>query len=135
MARTTESDSTSDRASDEPFPRKRQRSRPALDTYRDQIAKVVRVVFILLALVLAVGAFLVAVRDNVSSDNALVKFIWNVADAIDGPFSRDNGIFTFHGKNAETKDAVVNWGIAAIFYLVVGNIISRLLRPPARKKR
>lgn len=133
MTKTTESGDGADRSSDEPFPRKRQRTGAGVDKARTQVANVVRIVFILLAVVLAVGAFLVAVRDNVSSDNAVVKLIWNVADAIDGPFSRDNGIFTFDGKNAETKNAVVNWGIAAIFYLVVGNILSRLIRPGARK--
>ena len=125
MAEATESE----KSKDQPFPRKRERSAAALNRVRAQAAKIVRIVFILLALVLAVGAFLVAVRDNVSADNPLVKFIWHVADAIDGPFSRDNGIFTFTGKNAATKDAVVNWGIAAIVYLVIGNVLARLLRP------
>jgi hypothetical protein len=104
-----------------------------LASAREQLARVVRVLFVVLALVLAVGAFLVAVRDNVSDDNPVVRFIWSFADAIDGPFSRENGIFTFAGKNAETKDAVVNWGIAAIVYLIIGNIIQRLVRPAGRK--
>ena len=77
----------------------------------------------------ALGAFLVAARDNVSQDNELVKFVLNFADAIDGPFSRKNGIFEFHGENATTKDAVVNWGIAAIVYLAIGRYLQRLLAP------
>lgn len=104
-----------------------------LDRLRATAGKVVRIVFIVFACILALGAFLVAVRDNVSADNPLVKFVWNFADAIDGPFSRDNGIFTFTGKNAETKDAVVNWGIAAIVYLVISNIVQRLLRPGGKR--
>lgn len=104
-----------------------------LDKIRATAVKVVRIVFIAFAVILALGAFLVAVRDNVSADNPLVKFVWNFADAIDGPFSRDNGIFKFDGENAETKDAVVNWGIAAIVYLVISNIIQRLLRPSGRR--
>lgn len=104
-----------------------------IDRIRTILVKVVRIVFIVFAAILALGAFLVAVRDNVSADNPLVKFVWNFADAIDGPFSRDNGIFTFDGENAETKDAVVNWGIAAIVYLVISNVIQRLLRPAGRR--
>ena len=121
--------------SDQPFPKKRAASSQAtanLDRIRTEAARVVRLVFIFFALVLALGAFLVAVRENVSSDNPLVKFIWNFSDAVDGPFSRDNGIFTFDGKNAATKDAVVNWGIAAIVYLVISNVLQRLLRPTGR---
>ena len=111
--------------SDEPFPTKS----GSTDQIRETIARVIRIVFIAFALVLALGAFLVAARDNVSPDNALVKLVLNLADAIDGPFSRENGIFTFSGKNAETKDAVVNWGIAAIVYLVVGRYLQRLIAP------
>ena len=51
------------------------------------------------------------------------------ADLVDGPLNRENGIFTFEGKNAETKSALVNWGIAAIVYLVVGKILDRVIRP------
>ena len=82
-----------------------------------------------LSVVLALGAFLVAAHDNVSQTNVVVKFVLNVADAIDGPFSRDNGIFSFHGTNAATKDAVVNWGIAALVYLAIGRYLQRLLAP------
>lgn len=121
-----------DPETDEPFRRKERRTSAVIDDFRETASKAVRIIFIVFAVVLAVGAFLVSVRDNVSSDNALVKFIWGFADAIDGPFSRENGIFMFDGKNAETKDAVVNWGIAAIVYLVIGNVIQRLLRPTAR---
>jgi hypothetical protein len=115
--------------SDEPFPDRAQARRAEKDQIRETIAKVLRIVFLVCSVVLALGAFLVAARDNVSQDNALVKFVLDVADAIDGPFSRSNGIFEFHGQNAETKDAVVNWGIAAIVYLAIGRYLQRLLAP------
>ena len=61
---------------------------------------------------------------------AFVSFVLDVADRLDlGVFSRDQGIFTFSGKNAATKDALVNWGIAAIAYLVVGKVLDRVIRP------
>ena len=115
--------------SDEPFPERSEAKQIQNDKIRDTMSKVLRVVFLFFALVLALGAFLVAAHDNVSQDNVLVKFVFNVADAIDGPFSRDSGIFSFHGSNAATKDAVVNWGIAALVYLAIGRYLQRVLAP------
>jgi hypothetical protein len=93
------------------------------------MAKILRVIFLFFAVVLALGAFLIAARDTVSQSNEIVKFVKHFADVIDGPFSRKNGIFEFHGQNGETKDAVVNWGIAAIVYLAIGRYLQRLLAP------
>ncbi len=115
--------------SDEPLPERSQARKAETDHLRETMAKIIRVIFLVFAVVLALGAFLVAAQDNVSQDNPLVKFILNFADAIDGPFSRENGIFAFHGENAEVKNAVVNWGIAAIVYLAIGRYLQRLLAP------
>ncbi len=115
--------------SDEPFPERAQAKKAENDQIRDTMAKILRIVFLFFSVVLALGAFLVAAHDNVSQTNVVVKFVLNVADAIDGPFSRDNGIFSFHGTNAATKDAVVNWGIAALVYLAIGRYLQRLLAP------
>lgn len=115
--------------SDQPFPERAKARRAEKDRLRETMAQILRVVFLLFSVVLALGAFLVAAHDNVSQDNALVKFVLDFADAIDGPFSRKNGIFEFHGENAATKDAVVNWGIAAIVYLAIGRYLQRLLAP------
>lgn len=91
------------------------------------LGTLVRFLTVVAALVLALGAILVALRDNVSQTNVLVKAILDVAGAIDGPFARENGIFAFTGEDAVTRDAVVNWGIGAIVYLLVGRVINRLL--------
>jgi hypothetical protein len=115
--------------SDEPLPERSQRRRAERDELRETMAKILRIVFLLCAIVLALGAFLVAAQDNVSQDNPVVRFVLHFADAIDGPFSRHDGIFEFHGKNGATKDAVVNWGIAAIVYLAIGRYLQRLLAP------
>jgi hypothetical protein len=115
--------------SDEPFPERAESKRIRNDLIRDTMSKVLRIVFLFFALALALGAFLVAAHDNVSQTNSLVKVILNIAGAIDGPFSRDNGIFSFHGTNAATKDAVVNWGIAALVYLAIGRYLQRVLAP------
>ncbi len=118
--------------SDEPFPERSEARKNQKDEIRDTMAKILRVVFLFFAVALALGAFLVAAQDNVSQDNELVKFVLNIADAIDGPFSRTDGIFDFDGKNGDVKDAVVNWGIAAIVYLAIGRYLQRLLAPKGR---
>ena len=95
---------------------------------RSRLASLVWLVAVVCALFLAVGALLIALKAN--QDNAIVAFVLNVADRLDlGVFSREQGIFTFDGKNAETKNALVNWGIAAIAYLVAGKVLDRIIRP------
>lgn len=80
------------------------------------------------ALFLAVGALLIALDAN--RDNALVSFVLDVADTVDlDVFSRGNGVFHFTGEDAETKNALTNWGLAAVGYLVVGRILERVIRP------
>jgi hypothetical protein len=96
---------------------------------RSKVARAVRIVFTVLAGILALGAVLVVLGDNVNEQNAIVQFVTDVADAVSGPFSREDGIFSFTGKNAEAKNALVNWGIAAIVYLVIGRVLAGLIAP------
>lgn len=80
------------------------------------------------ALFLAIGALLVALDANPS--NSLVSFVKDGADLVDlGAFDRRDGIFKFDGSNADVKNALVNWGLGAIVWLVVGRILDRLVRP------
>lgn len=108
--------------------RKKQRQRE-VDALRTKLAKIVQVVFSLFALVLALGVLLVAMRANVSETNGLVKLVFHICDAIDGPFSRQHGIFSFTGKGAVTKNALFNWGLAAIVYLVIGRVLAKIIAP------
>ena len=95
---------------------------------RTRLAQVIWLAAVVCALFLAVGALLIALDAN--ADNALVKLVLDVADAVDlNVFSRDNGIFTFDGKDAATKSALANWGLGAVAYLVVGRIVERIVRP------
>jgi hypothetical protein len=95
---------------------------------RVRLAQVVWLVFVVAALFLAVGALCVALGAN--RDNGLVRFVLDGANAVDlGIFSRDNGIKEFNGDNAATKNALFNWGLGAIAWLVVGRIVERVIRP------
>jgi hypothetical protein len=92
------------------------------------VSQVVWLLFLVAALFLAVGALLIALDAN--RDNDLVRFVLDGADRVDlGIFSKDNGIKQFHGADAETKNALFNWGIGAAAWLFVGRILDRAIRP------
>lgn len=95
---------------------------------RTVVAQVVWLICLIAAIVLAVGALLVVLKAN--TDNSLVKAILNLADRLDlGVFDRDNGIKQFHGHNADIKNALFNWGIGAIVWLMIGRLAERIIRP------
>ena len=95
---------------------------------RVTLSQVLWLLFLVAAMFLAVGALLIAVDAN--RDNDLVRFVLEGADRVDlGIFSKDNGVKQFHGADAETKNALFNWGIGAAAWLSVGRILDRLIRP------
>jgi hypothetical protein len=95
---------------------------------RTRVAQVLWLLCVAAALFLAVGALCIAL--DLNRDNALVAFAIDVADVVDlGLFSRGDGIKQFTGDNAETKNALVNWGLGAIAWLIVGRVAERLVRP------
>jgi len=100
---------------------------------RSKAARAVRIIFAALATILALGALLVVLRENVNQENSVVELIINTADTISGPFSRTDGIFDFSGKNAVAKNAMLNWGIAAIVYLLVGRLLANLIAPKSAR--
>jgi len=99
-----------------------------MDTVRTRVAQVVWLAFVLAAGFLAVGALCVALDFN--EGNPLVRFVLDVANVLDlGVFSREDGIKEFGGGDADVKNALFNWGIGAVVWLVVGRIAERLIRP------
>ena len=100
---------------------------------RSKVARAVRIVFAVLAAILALGAVLVVLRDNINAQNVIVKAIIDIADAISGPFSLQDGIFDFKGKNALSKNALLNWGIAAVVYLLIGRFLGNAIAPKSAR--
>ncbi len=98
---------------------------------RSRAAQVIWIVCVVAALVLAVGALCIALKANPA--NGLVKFFVDTADKLDfGVFSRGkDGVAHFkgHSHTADTKNALVNWGLAAVVWLVGGRIVERVVRP------
>jgi hypothetical protein len=98
---------------------------------RTLVAQAIWIVCVLAALVLAVAALCIALKANQS--NGLVKFFNDTADKLDfGVFSRGkDGVAHFKGHThaADTKNALINWGLAAVVWLVGGRIVERVVRP------
>ena len=101
------------------------------DSDRDQspsnfiptIAVVIGALGFVFSVVLAIGAFMVAL--NPQDDGGLFNLVSNVCDALVGPL---RGLFSFSGANGESKEALVAWGLGALGYLVIGLFAQSLLR-------
>lgn len=107
---------------------RRERAGVGVAQVRTRVAQVVWIVCVVMALFLAIGALTYALGAN--ADNGLVQFVRDGAAVADlDIFSLENGIKEFDGDNADTKTALVNWGIGAIFWLVLGRLLDRLTRP------
>jgi hypothetical protein len=95
---------------------------------RTRVAQVVWLLFVVAAVFLAVGALCIALDFN--RQNPLVEFFIAGANFFDlDIFSRKDGLKSFGGENAEVKNALFNWGIGAIAYLIVGRIVVRIIQP------
>ncbi len=95
---------------------------------RARLAQLVWLLAALAALVLAVGALLIALDAN--RNNSLVDFVLSAADYVDlDVFSRKDGIKQFEGDGAQVKNALFNWGLGALAYLVVGRLLERIIKP------
>jgi hypothetical protein len=107
---------------------RRAKAGAAASKVRARIAQLVWLACVVCALFLALGALLIALKAN--QDNDLVDFVLRAADAVDlGVFAREDGIKQFKGSGAEVKNALVNWGLGAVAWLVVGRILDRIIRP------
>jgi hypothetical protein len=95
---------------------------------RVRLAQLVWLLAVLAALVLALGALLIALDAN--RDNALVDLVLRAADFVDlDVFARKDGVKQFEGAGAQVKNALFNWGLGAIAYLVVGRLLERIIKP------
>ena len=98
-----------------------------MDKLRATLAQIVWIVSALSALLLAMGALLIALEANRAND--AVHVILRAADFVDlDVFSRSDGIKQFRGEGADTKNALFNWGLGAIAWLVVGRLVSKLIK-------
>jgi hypothetical protein len=104
---------------------------------RSLLATAVWLAAVLCALSLAVGALLVALQMN--RDNSIVEMVLNAANSLDfgvfkefepdPPENATRAEVRDARQSAETKSVMVNWGLAAVVYLVVGKVLDRIIRP------
>jgi hypothetical protein len=90
--------------------------RRALNT----LANLVTLAAGLVALVIVIGIAFVVLKAN--KDNSIVNAVHDAANWLTQPFHN-----MFNPKKHETE-IVVNWGLAALVYVIAGNLIARLLR-------
>ena len=91
------------------------------------VARVVRLIAGIVAAIIVAGIILFVLGANPGND--VVSAVHDVAKALVGPF---DGMFTLDSAKATIA---VNWGIAALVYLVLGAIIARLFETLAVSRR
>ena len=97
-------------------------------TVRSKLASLCWLIAVVCALFLAVGALLVALKAN--PENPVVKFILDGAATLDlGVFSPEEGLFPVEKGRSMVEATLINWGLAAVAYLIVGKIVDRIIRP------
>lgn len=113
------------RATPRKQPKERTKERGStLNAVRSGVASAIWLIAVLAALVLAVGALLIALGFN--EGHPLVEFVIDTAARIDlGELKSFEGT----GDKVLTKWVLVNWGIAALAYLIIGKLLDRLIRP------
>jgi hypothetical protein len=89
---------------------------------RNLIASVVWLIAVLAAAVLALGALFTAL-DQTNQSNEIVRFVLERGHDVVGPFKD-----LFRLETAKNT-LLVNWGIAALVYLIAGKILERFIRP------
>ena len=112
-----------------PFPDRRAEHAAEVARVRLVAASSLRLVFGIIAVFFALGALMSASSSFISSTNPLVEFVFKVDTWFQGPFSRDNGVFSFTGANADRLDAIVNWMVASLVYSGIGSLLRSILRP------
>jgi hypothetical protein len=86
------------------------------------LARVIDIAVAVVAVLIAVGVLLVVLEANRSND--IVELIHDTAAWLVGPFK---DFFTIDDRKLEVA---VNWGLALAVYVVVGRLVTGLLRRP-----
>ncbi len=83
------------------------------------LARFVQVIVSVVVLIIVAGIVLVLLKANAT--NTIVSDVHDAARWLAGPF---DGLFGFTSARVTLA---VNWGVAAVVYLIVGGLIARLL--------
>jgi hypothetical protein len=91
------------------------------------IARVIRAIAGVVALIIALGVLFVVLK--ASPSNTIVSHVHDWARWLVGSF---DGMFHLHSARGTVA---LNWGIALVVYLLVGSLIARIVLTPARVLR
>jgi hypothetical protein len=83
------------------------------------LARLVRLAAGIVAAIIVAGILLAVLNANPTND--VVSAIHDAARALVGPF---DGMFTLDSADATLA---VNWGIAAVVYLIIGALVARVI--------
>jgi hypothetical protein len=86
------------------------------------LARVIDIAVAVVAVIIAVGVLLVVLEANRSND--IVDLIHDAGSWLVGPFK---DFFTLDDRKLEVA---VNWGLALAVYVIVGRLVTGLLRRP-----
>lgn len=98
------------------------------DAVRSRIASVVWIIAVICAVILALAAILTAL-DQANEQNVVVQWLGDAADALAGPLAGPQGSPGVFDFSTDARDALANWGLAALVYLIVGRVLDRIIRP------
>jgi hypothetical protein len=98
------------------------------DAVRNRIASVIWIVAVICAVILAFAALLTAL-DQANQQNSVVQWLTDTADVLAGPLAGPKGSPGIFDFSTDAKDALANWGVAALAYLVIGRVVDRIIRP------
>jgi hypothetical protein len=90
--------------------------------FRNLLASLIWLIAVIAAALLALGALFTAL-DQANQSNEIVKWVLERGHDLVGPFKD-----LFRLETAKNT-LLVNWGIAALVYLIVGKIAERFIRP------
>ena len=82
------------------------------------VARIVSLITSVVVGLILIAIILVLLEAN--RDNAIVDWLVGAGDTLTTPF---HGVFNLDGRKATVA---VNWGLAALVYLIVGSLIARV---------
>ena len=91
------------------------------------LARLIRAVAGVVFALIVLAIILFDLKANPGND--IVKAIHDAANVLTTPF---HGLFSIHGAR---KQLTINWGIAAVVYLIAGTIAAAIIASPARAMR
>ncbi len=102
-----------------------------MSSTRLRLSQLVWLLGLLCASILAAGALIVAlIGADAQPTNWMIRFVLSAADHLDfGALSDRKALIDLSVSDESTKEAMANWGVAAVIWVVLGWGLSIFLKP------